>query len=213
MNLLLARPTGPTSDLHRHGVCWVVAFGIGLVTLFVHGYRLSAAPDMLSDELLYLLVSRNVARGAGLLADSGYFFWHPPLYVLTEGAFVKVAGLLDHDVLTALYSVRWLNVVFSALTSGLLVLFGYRLHSFKAGLLMAGLFLFDPYVQRINRRAMMETLGLLLSLLALYVFFARQARPTGWQQIGAGACFGLAVLTKELLAFQLLALIAFGAWS
>jgi 4-amino-4-deoxy-L-arabinose transferase-like glycosyltransferase len=193
-------------------LAWVLALAAGLVTLFVHGYRLSAAPDILSDELLYLLVGTNLARGAGLHGDTGFFFWHPPLYLLAEAAYIKLAGLLDEDILSALYSLRWLNASFSAGTAGLLLLLGHRLHSLKAGLLMAGIFLLDPYVQRINRRAMMETLALLFALVGLYIFFTRRPRLTGWQKFGAGLTFGLAALTKEVMALELLALLSFASW-
>jgi hypothetical protein len=64
----------------------VVAVVVGLVTLLVHGYRLSAAPDILSDEGMYLLVGTNVARGIGLMAPWGVFMFHPPAYFLVEAA-------------------------------------------------------------------------------------------------------------------------------
>ncbi len=179
----------------------------------MHGYRLSAAPDFLADEGLYFLPGRNLASGAGLLGDRGVFFWHPPVYFLVEAVYIKLAGLLDDDVVTALYSVRWLNVSFSAATAGLLVLFGRKLHSYKAGLLMAGIFVLDPYVQRINRRGMLETLAMLFTLIGLYIFFTRRQGPTRWQQLGAGVAFGLAILTKEPMALELLAVLGFAAWS
>src|SRR4051794_26742110 len=54
-----------------------VAVVVGLVTFLVHGYRLSAAPDVFSDEFSYLVVGTNVARGLGLVVDHKPFLYHP----------------------------------------------------------------------------------------------------------------------------------------
>jgi hypothetical protein len=72
---------------------------------------------------------------------------------------------------------------------------------------MAALFIMDPYVQRINRRNMLETLAMLCALLGLYIFFTRRPHLTRWQRLAAGIVFGLAVLTKEPMFLELLALI------
>jgi 4-amino-4-deoxy-L-arabinose transferase-like glycosyltransferase len=184
-----------------------------LVTLFVHGYRLSVAPDVFSDEGVYLLVGTNVARGIGLVVNQGLFFlWHPPAYMLIEAVYIKLAGLTNADLLVAVLSVRRLNIFFSASTAALLMLFGRKLHSTKAGLITAGLFLMDPYVQRINRRNMLETLAMLCVLLGLYIFFTHRAHLRVWQCLGSGVAFGLAVLTKEAMFLELFPLIAYVMW-
>jgi 4-amino-4-deoxy-L-arabinose transferase-like glycosyltransferase len=195
----------------RRALVPLAALAVGTVTFAVHGYRLAYAPDVFSDEALYMLVGTNVARGVGLVGDQGLFFWHPPLYMLVEGAFIQWLGLIDADVLTAVFAVRHLNVAFSALTAGLLVLLGRSVLSTRAGLIMAGLFLLDPYVQRTNRRGMLETLAMLLTLLGLYLFFTRRLRVPAWRVVAAGGAFGLAVLTKELMVVPLIALLLYTA--
>lgn len=189
----------------------VVILVVCVVTLIVQGYRLGVAPDVFSDEGVYLLVGTNIAKGLGpvLGGGQGVYLWHPPLYMLIEGVYIKLAGLTNVDALTALLSVRYLNIIFSAITAGLLVLFGRKLHSLKAGLIMAVLFLLDPYVQRINRRNMLETLAMLCVLLGFYFFFTRQARLTKWQRLASGIAFGLALLTKEPMLLELCALIVY----
>lgn len=191
----------------------VVAAVVALVTLLVHGYRLSVAPDAFSDEGLYLRVGTNLARGAGLTLNDSAFLWHPPAYMFVEAAYIKLAGLSDADPVAALLSVRYLNIFFSASTAVLLVLFGRKLHSYKAGLAAAALFVMDPYVQRINRRSMLETLAMLLVLLGLYIFFTRQPRLTTRQRVGSGVAFGFAMLTKEAMFLELFTLLAYAAWS
>src|SRR5437667_2183095 len=102
----------------------VVAVVVGLVTMLVHGYHLSGAPDVFSDEGVYLLVGKNLASGAGLTIDHSMFLWHPPAYFLVEAVYIKLAGLTNADPLAALLSVRYLNIFFSASTAVLLVFFG-----------------------------------------------------------------------------------------
>lgn len=191
-----------------------VALGFGVLAVLIHGYRLSAGPDLFSDEGLYLLVGRNLAGGAGLMADHGPFFWHPPLYMLVEAMYIKTGGLLQYEQepVRLLFAVRWLNVFFSGATAALLVLFGRRLLGLKAGGLMAALFVLDPYVQRINRRSMLETLAMLLVLAGLYIFVSQPAQSRR-RWLGSGVAFGLALLTKEAMVLELLALVAYAAWN
>jgi hypothetical protein len=191
----------------------VVAVVVGLVTFLVHGYRLGIAPDIFSDEGSYLIVGINVARGIGLVENGSVFMWHSPAYMLVEATYIKLVGLTNADSLAALLSVRYLNIFFSAITAALLMLFGCKLHSYKAGLIAVALFLMDPYVQRINRRGMLETLAMLFVLLGLYIFFTHRPRLTKWQRLGSGIAFGLAMLTKEPMFLELLALIIYGIWS
>jgi 4-amino-4-deoxy-L-arabinose transferase-like glycosyltransferase len=212
-----AAPSPPSSTPTRRAP-WrsqpaMVAVGVGLVTFLVHGYRLSVAPDVFSDEGIYLGVATNLANGAGLTLNHSVFLWHPPAYMFVEAAYLKVTGLANADPITALLSVRYLNVFFSASTAALLMLFGRKLHSYKAGLFAAALFLVDPYVERINRRSMLETLAMLLVLLGLYIFFTRRPHLTPRQRLGAGVAFGLAMLTKEAMFLELLGLVAYVLWS
>ncbi|MBA2678734.1 MAG: glycosyltransferase family 39 protein, partial [Ktedonobacteraceae bacterium] len=191
----------------------VVALAVAVLTFFVHGYRLSSGPDVFSDEGLYLLVGLSVAKGTGLAINHDPFLYHPPVYFLIEAAYIKLLRLNDTDLITALFSVRYLNIFFSAATATLLLFFGRKLHSYKAGLLMVALFLMDPYVQRINRRNMLETFTLLCLLAGFYIFFTRQPRLKTWQWLGAGVALGLMVLTKEALAPYLLILLAMVFWT
>jgi Dolichyl-phosphate-mannose-protein mannosyltransferase len=191
----------------------IVAAIIGAVTFLVHGYRLGVAPDVFSDEGIYLGVATNVARGAGLTLNNSVFLWHPPAYMFVEAAYIKVAGLAHADPISTLLSVRYLNIFFSASTGVLLMLMGRKLHSYQAGLAAAALFLVDPYVQRINRRNMLETLAMLFVLLGLYIFFTRRPRLTTRARLGAGVAFGLAMLTKEAMVLELLGLIAYALWA
>ncbi|HLI05694.1 MAG TPA: glycosyltransferase family 39 protein [Ktedonobacteraceae bacterium] len=191
----------------------LVAVVVGLITFLVHGYRLGAAPDVFSDEGVYLLIGISVAKGKGITVNGMPFLYHPPAYFLIEAAYIKLARLTGTDLLTALFSVRYLNVFFSASTASLLLLFGRKLHSYKAGLITAGLFLMDPYVQRINRRNMLESLAMLCVLIGFYIFFTHAQRLRNWRWLGSGIAFGLAALTKEPMLLFLFAFPGIVAWA
>jgi 4-amino-4-deoxy-L-arabinose transferase-like glycosyltransferase len=191
----------------------IVTVVVGLATFLVHGYRLRMAPDVFSDEGIYLGVATNLARGDGLTLNHSVFLWHPPAYMFVEAAYIKIAGLANADPITTLLSVRYLNIFFSAITAAMLMLFGRKLHSYKAGLAAAALFLVDAYVERINRRSMLETLAMLLVLIGLYIFFTRRPHLTVRERLASGVAFGFAMLTKEAMFLELLGLIAYVLWS
>ncbi len=187
----------------------VIAITMGLITLIIHGYRVNVAPDVFSDEGLYLQVGISLARGYGLVVNHQVFLWHPPVYMLLEAAYIRLTGLANADPLTTLLAVRNINIFFSALTAMLIVFFGRKLHSCKVGVVAATIFMLDPYVQRINRRNMLETVVMFLVLLGLYLFFTNRQHLTKWQRIGSGTAFGLALLTKEVVLPELCVLIAY----
>ena len=50
-------------------------------------------------------------------------------------------------------------------------------------------------------------------LLALACFFTRRPRLGARRTVGAGLAFGLAILTKEIMAIELLVILVFVAWA
>ncbi|HEY3335539.1 MAG TPA: hypothetical protein VGK16_09935 [Candidatus Limnocylindrales bacterium] len=188
-------------------VAALAAVGAVLATLLIHGIRLASAPDIFGDEGLYYLVAHNLATGAGLLDDTGHvFFWHPPLYPILVSGYVTLTGTAGLGVVPGLLASREVNVVLSALTAGALVLFGWRMAGLRAGLLMALLFILDPFVERVNRRAMLETLAMLLVLVGIAAFQVPDGVHSRRRIVVAGAAFGLALLTKEVAAIGLISI-------
>jgi hypothetical protein len=187
----------------------VAAIAIGSLALVLHGFRVTSAPDIFGDEGLYNLVARHLATGIGLVDDVGTFVWHPPGYPLLLSLWAQVTGSLNIDFTTAILDSRYLNVIFSGLTAALLVMFGRRLLDLRAGILMGLLFAGDLFVQRINRRSMIETSVMFLMLIALYVFYTQREKVSRTRVIGAGLAFGAAILTKEVAA---IAIVGLGAY-
>jgi 4-amino-4-deoxy-L-arabinose transferase-like glycosyltransferase len=200
-----------TTTLPRSVIAaWTLAnvatvLAIFLLTCVVHGVRLTLAPDIFGDEGLYYLVGWNMARGAGTLDDTGVFFWHPPLYPLMEAAWIWATNGLHGTFTDGLLDSRWINVGFSGATAVVLFLFVRRLAGRGAGLLAVALFVGDLFVQRINRRSMLETSAMFFILVGLVLFWiliaerSREEAPHRQRDLVlVGAAFGLGMLVKEV---------------
>lgn len=186
-----------------------MALGLAVAALLLHGWGVARSPDIFGDEGLYFLVARNLANGIGLYDDGGVFFWHPPAYPMLEAAFAWSTGAASKPFTEGLLDVRALNVLLSAATAGVLVLLGRRLHSLPVGALFGVLFVGDLFVQRINRRAMLETAAELLIVIGLYLFLRYRHDVRARTAVLIGAAFGLGILVKEIAAIGLLILVTF----
>ncbi len=193
-----------------------------LVFLLAFGavaWRLNMAPDLFSDEILYTRLGIRAAGEGALVWDSGkQIVIHPPLYFLAEGLFFKLTGgsrypvLAPGDIFSAVTHARYYNALLAGLTALLLYWIGARLRGAPLGLLLAGLFFIDPFGVRINRRAMLETQAMLLSLAAFAIWMrdpGKGGRAYG-RAIATGLLMGAALLTKELAFLLPLAVLAFG---
>jgi hypothetical protein len=188
---------------------WLAAIAIGTLALLLHGFRVTSAPDLFGDEGLYNLVARHLATGVGLVDDTGTFVWHPPGYPLLLSLWATATGSVNIEFTTAILDSRYVNVILSGCTAALLVLFGRRLLELRAGIFMGLLFVGDLFVQRINRRSMIETSVMLLILIGLYVFYTHREKLSRTRIVGAGVVFGAAILTKEVAAIALVGLAAY----
>lgn len=202
---------------------WLIAVAICLLTFGATAWRLDRAPDVFTDEILYTRAGIRVAGEGALVWDRGDpIFVHPPLYFLVEGAYWWLAGdslppiYEAGDIFASVYHARYLNAFFAGLTAALLYLIGWRLHGSGLGLLLVALFVLDPFGLRINRRAMLETLAVLLALAGMAVLLTGMPRTSGrrWLPgaIVAGLLLGAALLTKELTFTATLAVLLFGLW-
>jgi hypothetical protein len=77
--------------------------------------------------------------------------------------------------------------------------------------MIAVIFCFDPYVQRINRRSMLETVAMMFVVLSIYLYlrWIHTDKRWGWRALLVGIALGLATLTKEVMFFGALILIVF----
>lgn len=222
-------------------LAWLLAifmFSFGAVAL-----RSSLAPDIFTDEIVYTRAAMRLAAEGALVWDSGVpFLVHPPLYFLLAGLYngltnaANISAYSPGDIFAGVYHTRLLNAVFAGLTA--LVLFGFsrRLAASQSaftrrqllwiGLSAALLFALDPFGVRINRRAMLETLAALLTLLGMLLVWtsvrdgeqqSRDAPPVGVKLLSprallAGLALGASLLAKELSFIHLFAILLFIAW-
>lgn len=182
-------------------------------------WRIDRAPDIFTDEILYTRAGIRVANeGALVWDDSDPLFVHPPLYFLTEAAYLKLTtdtSSVMHvpgDIFNWVYFARLMNALFAAWTAALLYWLGHRLRGPALGALLAALFILDPFGLRINRRAMLETMAGLLTLGGMAILFLRPEHVRPGRAVAAGLLLGAAMLTKELAFTGLLAIFAFWFW-
>ena len=188
-------------------------------------WRLDQAPDIFVDEILYTRMGIRVAEANNFVWDNGNpLVVHPPFYFLIEAVYWKATGLLGLDTNPQLYTItnifedvyhaRGLNVLVAALTAVLFFVLGSRLKNRRLGVLLAVIFLLDPFGLRTNRRAMLETLAGFLTLAGMGVFLLEVARARGGfnprRAVAAGGLLGLGMLTKDLVFTAPLVLVLFG---
>lgn len=202
-----------------HLLVAVLIFGLGFAAT---AWRLEAAPDLFTDEIVYARAGIRVAGEGALVWDTGKpIHIHPPLYFLTEAAYYQLTGRAGAplyaagDIFALVYHARHLNALLAGATAALLFLAGRHLRGWYLGLLLAALFVLDPFGLRTNRRAMLETLAAVLTLAGMYVFLTRTSGPrriaSAWAVV-AGLFLGCAMLTKEITFTSIPALLLFGAW-
>ncbi len=177
-----------------------------VLTFFFFAYRLDVAPDIFMDEYLYFDLAYNIAHHDtyGWRGFPKPVFVHPPLFFLAESVVVRIFDLSDADTFTGVARARLLNAFYGALTGFLLYMLAKESQGEEVALLAFVIFMYEPFVVRINRRNMMETQAELLCVLAVYFFIRYFDRFDLLYQIVLGMIIGAVVLTKEIAVFSLM---------
>jgi len=198
---------------------WILVIAIAGPAFGAVAWRLDRAPDIFTDEILYTRAGIRVAAEGALVWDNGEpIFVHPPLYFLIEGAYLRLTtnpasvAQVPGDIFTWVYHARYLNALFAGLTAATLYLLGRRLRGPWLGLILAALFILDPFGVRINRRAMLETLAMLLTLIGMAILLTSGKRPRPARAMVSGLLLGAGLLTKELTFTAPLAVLIFALW-
>jgi len=184
---------------------WIVAAFIGLVTLGVRAFRLNRSFDIFIDEVTYLRLSQSVAESLRVTLYGKPFYLHPPAFFFLEGAYLTIAHPAG-SLLAQIYAVRFLNLVLAALSSVALLLIGRRLAGWTTGVIASLLFAFDPFIIAMNSRNLLDTCALCFVLagyctIVLGLSDAGQSGALSFPRaVSAGLFFGLAILTKDMMA-------------
>ena len=113
---------------------------------------------------------------------------HPPVQFLAQAAFLNLIGLNDQFYpFMGTYVARLVNVFAAAVTAALLFLLVERLRNMRTATIASLILLLDPFVVRINRRNMLETMAEMWVLAALYLYWNYRDRLTTRNLLGIGA--------------------------
>jgi Dolichyl-phosphate-mannose-protein mannosyltransferase len=172
------------------------------VTFMLRAAFLNRSFEVFFDESIYLTISQNTAHSSSITYDGKIpFFLHPPLFFLIEAGFLDLTRPLGNQI-QQIFAVRYVNVFFAALTSGLILLLCRRLANWAAGLAAAAAFAVEPFLIRINSRNLLETVATFWVLLGLYLLTKpRDEGRAAPSTLSGGLAFGAALLTNEPSAF------------
>lgn len=181
---------------------WLTAGLLALLTLGLRAVNLTQSYDIHVDEVIYQGISQNLADHGRLELFGGPFYLHPPAFFLWEAAYIRLIHP-QGDVIHQVFAVRPINLAFAAFTAALLFLIAQRVVGWRAGLAAAGIFALDPFVIRMNSVNLLDTSAIMWVLLGHFLAL-RMAGGDGagraWLTPATGIAYGLALLTKDMMA-------------
>lgn len=182
---------------------------VGL-TAALRAVRLGPSFNIFIDEVTYVQLAQNAVGPAGVSLYGRPFFLHPPAFFYLEGAYLAVVRQ-PGALIAQIYAARGLVVLFAALSAALVFVIVRRCAGTAAAGLAALLFACDPFVIRMNSLVLLDTpamfwvlagYALLLGGLPADLDAPADVRaPLGRARAAAaGLAFGLAILTKDMMA-------------
>jgi len=180
----------------------LLVFALALLVRIVYILQIDASPLFAFpavDGKTYVLHAQSLAAGNWL----GYGqepFWQPPLYPYLLGILKSVAP----D--SFFYAIRWLQVLFGALTCSLIYLLGTRWHSPRVGLVAAlAACFYGPFIF-FDGEVLPASLATLLNLGGLLLLDRALDRNELRPYAVAGFVFGMSALAvASVLSFALAA--------
>jgi O-antigen/teichoic acid export membrane protein len=199
---------------------WLLVAAAVLLAFLVTVWNVANSPDTLYDEVVYTRAAQSVASTGQLTWTGSPLFIHPPLYFLTQAAWLRLTGAAHAPLFEAIHNARLLSAGFTALGVGLTAALAFSLSAGVAPLRRAAvagaaalLMTFDPILLRFGRLGMIESLAIALSLLTVYVSWStRRASPRIWIPV-VGLLSGVALLVKEVTVVLLVIPVLFSALS
>lgn len=191
------------------GRTWPLTALLGLVAFAIRAIGLERANDLFVDELIYAQIGNSVAQGHTPTFDGTHFYLHPIGSFLLDAAFIETFGVGSSPVMDLVYDLRWLTALLGAVT----VVLGFRLLRKVVPLPIAlggaAVLAFDPFVLRNDSRVMLETPATMWTLGAWLLLLGVLTNPATpwvrrWREVGVGVVFGLALITKDMTAIQIL---------
>ena len=175
-------------------------------SIVLHAYNLFAYPAYAEDEGTYMQNAWAVTLGR--LSPYPYGYGHPPAGWMQIALWLKVAGVFAFG--EALNGGRVLMLVYAAASTLLVYLIVRRLGgSQSAALVGMAVFAFSPLGVLFQREVLLDNIATFWLLLSLALIVSSRSRLP--YLIGAALALGLAVLSKEVIAVCLPAMV-YAAW-
>lgn len=182
---------------------WLAVLLVFSSTFVLRAVNLGSTWEIYVDEVTYLRLSERVAEHLQVWLYGNPFLLHPPAFFFLEAAYLKIVQPEGH-VIQVIHVVRYLNVTAAAASAVLLFLIARTVAGWPGGLLAAGIFTLDPFVIRMNSRNLIEPTAMLWILVGYTLLLPAVqdgGRPPLWRQLAVGVAFGLALLSKDMMAF------------
>lgn len=213
-SLAAPAPDGPDRPDRRPDRLLLLACGVFAAVAMLTNVTVS--PDNVYDEVVYTQAAHNIATGWHLTWTNQPMFVHPPLSYLAQAVWAHLTGRVDVPLLDAVHTARILSAATGALDVVLLAGLAYRLAGGASPgrrrvltVAVAAVSALDPILLRYSRLAIIEPFALLLSLVALHLAWTLRDRRTLTYVSAVGLASGMALLTKEITVFLLLAPLVF----
>lgn len=196
---------------NRGGVWfWLAVLVIFTISYALRAFNLASSWEVFVDEITYYRLSERVANYLQVSLYGNPFFLHPPAFFFLEAAYLKIVQPTGH-IIQIIQSVRYLNVAAAAASAVLIFLIARTVAGWPGGLLAASIFALDPFVIRMNSRNLIEPTAMLWVLVGYALLLPAVQSPGRlrlWRQLIVGVAFGLALLSKDMMAFLSLAPLA-----
>jgi 4-amino-4-deoxy-L-arabinose transferase-like glycosyltransferase len=202
--------TAGTVLTHIHVPMWleitVMLLGL-LITLLSHAINLFNFPRYESDEGVYTMYAWAMTYGR--ISPYAYGYGHPPFAWMQIAAWSKLIG--GFSVFGNAINTSRVLVLLLVVGSAWLI---YRIArhlgiSLYAALLAVVVFALSPLSITFQRAVLLDNFAVFWYLLSLYLLLVSKSRL--FYMMAGGACFGLALLSKEVLLIFLPAMI-YVAW-
>lgn len=177
-----------------------------VVAVGLRAWHLGQSYELFIDEVFYSRIAESVATHGTLNFYNERFYLHPPLYFFEQAAVIRLFHV-HGSIFTLVDALRATNLLFAAGSAVLVLRLVTRASSTGLGLLAAAIYALDPFILLFDSRVMLElpTVFWVLAGYALLLPLTVAPADGGTRRrlgsaAGAGACFGLALLTKETSA-------------
>lgn len=188
---------------------FIIGLMLFIITLLLRIWRISEAPDIHPDEVVYNVISNNLLiKGQFVYLGNSTWFTHPPLYYLFLAGYLSLNSQ-SSVTFNSLYIARNLSGILAAFLIIVNFLFINKIQDLKSATIVSILLIFDPTILKWSRIGMLESAALMFIVLTIYLFYKAEIKRNLNQYIFAGIVFGLTLLTKEVTGYLILVFIIY----